>query len=262
MVEKAIRLDPELGGAHALLAWLVNNTTNDIATAARHHQRAIELDFTAHLQPAVQILYSLGRRDEAVALAEYVVGIDPLNRQAHDNLGISYAQAGRFDDAIRSFRTALRLSPDALSTHHNIGMVLLFQGKGEAALEEFSLEPDEEYRVKGTAIALHAIGQEEESEVALAELIDRWGAQWPSEVAQVYAMTGRIDEAFEWLERQREVGAFNPNNSWLNAYAALRDDPRWLALLERSGLSPAQLDAIEFNVRLPRSDSQALGLRQ
>jgi hypothetical protein len=36
---------------------------------------------------------------------------------------------------------------------------------------------------------------------------------------------------------------------------SLRDDPRWHALLEEIGESPEQLEAIEFEVRLPQSGS-------
>ena len=43
-------------------------------------------------------------------------------------------------------------------------------------------------------------------------------------------------------------GAFVPDDEGPFFYTALQDDPRWLPLLERSGTSPAQLDAIEFEV--------------
>jgi hypothetical protein len=82
-------------------------------------------------------------------------------------------------------------------------------------------------------------------------LIERWGDEWPSEVAHVYAYTGNADAAFSWLEKSaaEEDGGFQPQQKFLDS---LRDDPRWLPLLEQMGKSPAQLDAIEFNVTLPK----------
>ena len=71
-------------------------------------------------------------------------------------------------------------------------------------------------------------------------------------VAQVYAWTGEIDAAFEWLER-----AFGPdmgyffhtihNPIWQN----LRSDPRWKEMRKRAGFSEKRLAAIEFKVVLP-----------
>jgi hypothetical protein len=36
-------------------------------------------------------------------------------------------------------------------------------------------------------------------------------------------------------------------------FESLRSDPRWLPFLESIGKTPAQLDAIAFDVHLPRS---------
>jgi len=62
---------------------------------------------------------------------------------------------------------------------------------------------------------------------------------------------GDADRAFEWLNKspQEEDGAFDPAGPYLKS---LTSDPRWLPLLESIGKSPAQLDAIEFEVKLPK----------
>ncbi len=68
-----------------------------------------------------------------------------------------------------------------------------------------------------------------------------------------YAWTGDADSAFEWLElsaEQNEAGLLSQfDRPW---YAPIHDDPRWAAFLERTGTSPEQLAAIEFDVRLPQ----------
>jgi TolB-like protein/Tfp pilus assembly protein PilF len=253
MAEKALAIDPDYAPAHARLGYLAKNYDGDLVAAARHYQRALELDPTdiGVLQVVADFLMSLGRVDQAITLFEYLVTRDPMSSTVHSNLGIAYMKADRWDDAIRSYRTSLRLSPGRMGAHYGIGNALLLKDDPHAALEEYAHDADEEYRVKGTALALHAQGRQEEYEEALAELIERWGDQWPSEVAHVHAMAGDADAAFAWLEKEIAVnGTFSPGEKSF-FYTALHDDPRWLPLLERSGASPAQLDAIEFKVTLP-----------
>ena len=112
---------------------------------------------------------------------------DPVASNAHTLLGHSYLYAGRWEEAAASYRTALRLSPSDIGNHHNLGLALLFNGEPQAALEAFEQEEDDEWRVKGQALALHALGRQDEYRARLAELIEGWGAEWPSEVAHVYA---------------------------------------------------------------------------
>jgi hypothetical protein len=126
-------------------------------------------------------------------------------------------------------------------------MALLFKGEAQAALEAFSREEGlEGLRVKGEALVLHALGRQEQHQAKLDELIELWRDKWPSEVAHVYAWTGEMDLAFEWLAKNE--GGFDPHEPLLGP---LKNDPRWLPLLESIGRSPAQLDAIEFEVTLP-----------
>jgi len=253
---KALAIDPDYARAHASLGYIVMGFDNDLLQAAQHLERALQLDpaDTDIMRIAASLLQNLGRRDEAIALGEYITVRDPVNPTGHYNLGNAYADAGRWDAAIASYQTALRLSPDFVGIHYLIGMVLLLKGDANAALVEFTREKnDEEYRVKGMALGLYALGRQDEYQAKLAELIEGWGAEWPSEVAHVYAYSGEADAAFEWLDKaigQNEEGL---NEQFVNPlYAPLHDDPRWALFLERVGSSPEKLDAIEFRVTLPK----------
>ena len=128
----------------------------------------------------------------------------------------------------------------------------MIKGEAQAALEEFRLEKDEEYRTKGMALAFYALGRQEESASALAELIERWGEEWPSEVAHVYAWMGDADAAFLWLDKaiEQSEGGIEEQFMW-PFYAPIHDEPRWAEFRETVGSSPAQLDAIKFEVKLP-----------
>jgi len=252
--EKALAIDPGFAPAHVQLGWIAMLVDTDSAQAARHFGHALQLDpdSTSIMGDAAVLLQSLGRLDEAISLQEYDRAHDPVDPTCHANLGENYVAAGRWSDAIASLETTLRLAPGGIGANYWIGLALLFKGEAEAALEAFGRESDQGYGVKGRALALHALGREGESRAALDELVERWGHQRPAEVAHVYAWTGEADRAFEWLGKAADYG--QQHFAYLVTEplcANLRDDARWLPFLESIGKSPAQLAAIEFEVKLP-----------
>ncbi len=252
--EKALAVDPGYGPAHDLMGWIAMNHDRDLAEAARHMQWAMELEprDTGIMGTAATLLAFLGRHDEAVVLNEYVVSRNPVDAVSHMNLGVHYLRANRFDDALGAIQTALRLSPDYNGAHYRIGLALLFKGEPKAALEAFAKESDEEYRVKGLALASHALGRQTDFQARLTELIGGWGERWPAEIAHVYAWTGNTEAAIAWLEKEFENNrSIAPNADGPYFYLPLNGNQRYMELLEQSGNLPAQLDAIEFEVTLP-----------
>lgn len=147
----------------------------------------------------------------------------------------------------------MTLSPGRTAANYQIGLALLSMGSPEAALEALEKElGDEEFRIKGMALALHDLGRQTEYEEAFTELRERWGEQWPSEIAQVYAWIGDADSAFAWLDqsiKQNEDGL--ASQFIVTLYQPIHKDPRWAAFREKSGTSGEQLAAVEFKVTLP-----------
>lgn len=251
---RALDIDPRFAPAHARLGWVAMLFQNDLAQAARHYQRALELAPTNDriIGDAASLLKSLGRLDECVALDEYVVTRDPVNAVGHFNLGGSYLYAGRWDDALAAWQTALRLSPNRIGAHYQIGIVRLFKGEPEAALAAFGQEPLEVLKLLGRAMAQHALGDVEAANRALTELIDGYPRDAAYNIAYVMAFRGEADRAFKWLDKAIEYG--DPGLAEIAVeplFGNIVSDPRWLPLLESIGKSPAQLDAIEFRVTLP-----------
>ena len=194
----------------------------------------------------------LGRLNEAIMLGEYVAIRDPVNPVGHLNLSNNYIMADRLDEAIKSARTAIWLSPDISGARYRLGEAFLRKGQPEAALALFKQEEDEEWRVKGIALASYDLGRLTEYEKAFAELRERWGERWPIEVAHVYAWIGDTEQVFAWLEKELEInnglGGVMVDNFFTDQHA----DPRWQPLLEKAGVSADQLAAIDFNVSLPK----------
>jgi TolB-like protein/Flp pilus assembly protein TadD len=252
-INRALTIDPEDAHALDMLGWHAI-AYGDLAAGALHLEYALSLEPT-NLQiiySASTLLLRLGRLEETIAIREYVVALDPLNPRNHAALGHSYRSAGRLDEAIASYRTVLMLSPGSISMWKNIGSSLLLKGENEAALKAIQQEPSEALRLTGLVMAYHALGQEAESDAALAELIDKYEQEWAFNIAYVLAFRGEADRAFAWLGKA--VQYQDKDLTFIVSeplFANIHYDPRWLPFLEGIGMSPAQLDAIEFEVTLP-----------
>jgi tetratricopeptide (TPR) repeat protein len=226
----------------------------DLAAAARHIERASQLDPANPdiILTAADLARILGRTEEAIALGKYAVSRDPVNSRGHATLSYNYSLAGRQDEAIALRRTALSLSPGMVAAQYNIGVLLLWTGEPDAALAAMQIESEEGFRLIGSAMAYHALDQATESDAALAELIDKYAKDTAYNIAYVLAYRGEADRAFEWLDkavRYKDSGLAGIPTEIL--FANIHKDPRWLPFLESIGKSPAQLDAIKFNVTLP-----------
>jgi serine/threonine protein kinase/tetratricopeptide (TPR) repeat protein len=252
---RGLAIDPDNPRAHARLGRIARSFDGDLTAAARHLSRALALDPSdiETLSSAAILVRSLARPDEAVTIMEYVVARDPVNARSHQRLGAAYYYAGRFDEAIASQRTALKLSPGSVAAHSSISLDLMLKGEPEAALAEIQQEPSHGYRLLGLAMVHHALGQVADSEAVLQQLIEIGEKDWAYNLAYVHAYLGRVDEAFDWLNKAVEnddMGLADlPVAVWL--FRNLHEDPRWLPFLESIGKSPAQLAAIEFEVTLP-----------
>lgn len=250
---QALAIDPQNAMAYSSLGWIAMVYDNELAAAAGYLEYAMKQESTNLdiIRNSANFLMRLGRLDEAIELGEYVVSRDPVNPVGHLNLGANYVLAGRLDEAIKSSRTAIWLSPDISGARYRLGEALLRKGQPEPALAFFKLEEDEEWRVKGTVLASYDLGRLTEFERAFTELRERWGERWPIEVAHVYAWVGDTDKSFAWLEKELEVNGLS-GVMVDNFFTKMHQDPRWQPLLAKAGVSASKLEAIKFEVTLPK----------
>ncbi|MEJ2084111.1 MAG: protein kinase [Acidobacteriota bacterium] len=251
---KALAIDPDYAVAHAILGRVAGSYDRDLTAAARHFEKALELDSTNPeiIVPAATLALALGRVDDNIAALEFIVERDPVNAAAHSNLGLAYIAAKRPVQAIESFRTALSLSPGLIGAHAFLARALLMQGDVEGAVAEMALEPFQGFRLIGESIAYFAAGDRAKADASLAKLIETWEREAAFNIAFVYAFRGEADKVFEWLDKA--VQYQDPGLAEITsepAFENISSDPRWLPFLESIGKSPEQLAAIEFELTLP-----------
>jgi TolB-like protein/lipoprotein NlpI len=233
--EKAVAIAPTLAEAHAALGWVRFFTEWRFAEGLSELKRAKELapaNPTANDLLARVIVY-LGRLDEAENQGRQAVELDPLASAPKNNLARILWYEGKLDEADAVARKAAELQPNSASSRRWQVLVAIQRGDKETALREAQSEPDESYRRFEIAVAQYARGDRKAADAALADLIAH-GRGLDYQVAQVYAVRGEKEKAFEWLQI-----AFDNHDTGMLALLvdpllrSLSDDPRYKNLIAR-----------------------------
>ena len=237
--EKAVAIAPALAEARAALGWIRFFIDWKFAEGLSELKRAKELspsNPTANDLLARVIVY-LGRFDEAERQARQAVELDPLSVTAQGNLARVLLFAGKLDESDAAARKAAELQPTSASSHRWQVVAAVLRGDGDTALREAQLEPDEGYRRFELALAQQVRGDRQAADAALADLIANGRNQLDYQIAEVYAVRGEIDKAFEWLQisfDHHDTGTLTLLVDPL--LRRLHDDPRYKNLLAKLGL--------------------------
>jgi len=238
--EKAVAIAPDLAEARAALGFVLCLAEWKFAEGLAELKRAKELspaNPTANDLLARIIVY-LGRFDEAERQAREAVELDPLSTVAQGNLARVLFYAGKLDEAEAVARKAAELQPTGAASHRFQVLIAAQRGDGEAALREAQLEPDPGFRRFELAVAHYVRGDRAAADAALADLIANAAREgFAYQIAEVYALRGEKDKAFEWLETaldDRDAGMLGLSTDPL--LRGLRDDPRYKNLVAKVGL--------------------------
>ncbi len=252
--ENALLLDPTNAVAFDQLGWIALNHDDDLQKAARFYERAIDLNPAAPgtIGNSGVVALSIGHVDLAVEIMERHIRLDPVSAIAHNNLANAYWLARRYTESEGSIRLALNLSPELWGGRYRLGRALLHQDRFDQALAAFTEEQtDGEYRLKGIALAHFSLGNEAESNQAIASLIEEYGEQYPDDIASVFAYRGDIDTAFEWLSRTQDLSMGRYALRLDPLFDNLRGDARWFDVLERHNATDEEFASYTLNVARP-----------
>lgn len=237
--EKAVAIASDLAEARAALGFVLCLAEWKFTEGLAELKRAKELspaNPTANDLLARIIVY-LGRIDEAERQARHAVELDPLSTVTHGNLARVLYYAGKLDEADATARKAAELQPTGAGSHRFQVLIAAQRRDGEAALREAQLEPDPRFRRFELAVAHYVRGDRKAADAALADLIDNAREGFAYQIAEVYALRGEKDKAFEWLQTaldDRDAGMLGLLVDPL--LRGLRDDARYKNLLAKVGL--------------------------
>jgi arylsulfatase A-like enzyme/Tfp pilus assembly protein PilF len=212
--DRTVALDPTSAEPHLALArLLVLDGRRDLAL--QHAQIASAHDPGKAHETEAQILLDLGRPEEAAQAARRSLDADPQRVMSHFVLGVVAQKAGRYAEALESFRNAekanrLQKGSVVLSLHARMADCLARLGREQEAEREFLAEIQDipwsrEGRV-GLGMLYRSQGRDAQSRTVVEGLV----AATPKPDAQTYwtvvstlATLGDAAAAREWAARAR-----------------------------------------------------------
>jgi tetratricopeptide (TPR) repeat protein len=131
---------------HEALAQLYAATQPPVALRHCREAAAIGFGSAQFYTDLGRTFYDLGKLDDAIRQWQKALELDPGLARAHSNLGAALAAQGRPDGAIGHFRRAIASDPEFVDAHFNLGLVLAGRGRIEEAIAHYEkalkLKPD------------------------------------------------------------------------------------------------------------------------
>ena len=186
-----------------------------------------------------------GRFDDAIALSQRCIELDPLSAATSVNLGWVYFKARRYDESIAQLHRTLALEPGYWYAHMELGWNYVQVGMPEAAVAHCdsavvgAREAGEKNEVGSCGWVYGRAGQKQKGEEMLRRYIAMSSHRWldPLDVSFIYVGLGDRDRALEWLRKgareRAQTLVFLKVEPMLDP---LRSDPRFQALLRELGI--------------------------
>ncbi len=240
---RALELDPNLSDAHVGMTAVLFRE-QDYAGMEREFKAALSLSPSHALahNGYGNILDYVGRPEEALAEFRLAEAADPLWLQNLRDIAWLLTTLGRLDEAWVSLEKIKALAPDS-DYHFLLGDYYFARSETAKGLEEWrrveALDPDVRWRQVLRAWSLARSGESDKSREILRheETLPLVGFL-PTNVAQIYAELGDLDECFRWLDKSLVAHDLPLMNIRLpSRYENVRRDPRYQDLLERMNLA-------------------------
>ena len=242
---RALEIDDGLAEGHTALAYALL-VSWEWASAEAEFRRAIQLNpgsAQAHHFYGFQ-LAARGRAEESLAQFRLALEIDPLSLIINADCGWAFYCAHRYDEAIEQLGKTMEMDANFPQIYLWLGLATEASGQLDRSIAAF----DEGIRltrgnptfVAGKGAALVRAGRRKEAEKILAGFEERGKTQYVplAAMVQMNIALGNIDEAFRWLEKAADYRAsFMLPIKVYPFFDPIRGDPRFAALLERTGLA-------------------------
>jgi len=244
---RALELDPGLGEAHASMGLVKFWHTWDWKGADEMFRRSIELNpsYAMARQWYASFLNAMGRHGEAREQLLRAREIDPHALIIQMNMADSPFFERDYGRAVQYLEGLLRNVPQFFPALFNLGRSYVQMGKHQEAIAAFEKAIQLSGNREGKPALAHAYalaGRTEEARKILEEIKNDPSGRYIASpmIARVHLGLGETDEAMQWLEK-----GYEERSNWMSflmvdpVWDPLRKDPRFRALLEKKvGLTP------------------------
>lgn len=236
---KALELDSDLGEAHASLAHIKIQYEHDYETARREYQRALSIApryAVAHMWYGLFLAWS-GDFDQALASLHHAQQLEPLQLGTSANIGMILYFSRRYDAAIEHLHRVLDTAPGLDHARSWLGRAYMRKGDYEPAIREFQKRKSLSVQSYSDLAAAYALaGRRQEALAELERLMKLSRERYVSayDIAIIHVSLGNSNEAFAWLDRAIEERAMPLVALRFDpAFDQVRDDPRMTSVMAR-----------------------------
>ncbi len=242
----ALDLDSSLAAAHAAMGGLHACYEFNWAASERSFLRALELNPgypTTHFWYAVFYLLSQGRLNETLAALGRALELDPLSLIINTTRGYVLLLAGRYDEALAQLQKARELEPAFFGSLEYLALLYEQTGQYEAALNAqqqlLANFANDQVAAQSLRAAYENNGVpgywRKRLEIMQVQAQRRY--VYAHRFAELYARLDEREQALHWLEKACDERS--ARIIWVGVnpiFDALRNEPRFTALLQRMGL--------------------------
>ena len=235
-LDQALRLSPDLPGAHVAKAMIKQNNFRDLVGAELDLKRALDSDPT-HITALRRLgtIYGIqGRYDEAMETFQKIINRDPMNALTYSNYSYNALAAGNLPVAEQMANKMLEFKPESVFGNFQLARVYLAQADIQAAEAAIQREPHPVWKNIGLGMIACFQGDKAQALSIADELIEQ---REIFNAAEIYNLCGETDKVFELLQQaaaDRDPALTEMKLSW--AMTPLRNDPRWIEILKVMGL--------------------------
>ncbi len=243
--QRALQLAPALAEAHAGQAWIRFWYDFDWQGAERQFRDAVALNpnvVEAHFGLGL-LLLTLDRADEGYAHIRRARELDPMSLILNTLEAGFMLDRGQREEAVARLNRALEIHPDFWVAHLTQAGFHFADNQPELALEAArradTLADGSTQAAALLGVMLARLGRRDEAAAVLTRLLELGRTRYvpPTTVAAIHAALGQTGPALDALDRAYAVRDtrlvyMKDDGRW----AALRQHPRFIALLQRMKL--------------------------
>jgi TolB-like protein len=240
---KAIKIDPDLSEAHAILGNIYIWSDWNWVQAERELKLAVELNPNCGIahQYYSELLDIMRRNSEAREQIDIALQLDPVSPVFYTTSALYYCNEGNFEESLVAGLKTLELNPDFTKTYPLCIYSYLRLGKEKDAVQILKRSLLNDTLTANYAAVIEGIYEKEGINGIFTWLI---GSELmkpnPSfiTIAWIYSVMGKKDETLDWLEKALNAQSSDlPRINNYIIFSKLHSEPRFNTILDKIGLS-------------------------